>query len=144
MTGRFRRNTVALLSASVLAVGGSLTMGAGAASAADSVTFSTSTNSNGREIDVFVNGAYAGSANWFEDPEAGWDGDLLTAYDAAADGYGIEAHLSTGRIATTAGHNSPYTDKASGDLPEGNTYTMWVCAVKSGFSKCSSQYSVTA
>ncbi|MFE0872884.1 hypothetical protein [Streptomyces rochei] len=64
------------------------------------------------------------------------DGDKLIANDSYADGKRIEAHLSTGRVATTKGHASPYTATATGNLPEGKSYQMWVCVVGSS-SDCS-------
>ncbi len=74
----------------------------------------------------------------------GSTGDTLIAYDGLPDSYGIVAHLSTGRVASTAGHDANYTDEVSGNLPEGNPYTMWVCVVKGSFSTCSSHFGVKA
>lgn len=78
-------------------------------------------------------GTWAGYATWSQDPCDGDPGDALAASDVNPDGYGINAHLSTGRKATTAGHNSPYTSPwKTGDLPEDQTYVMWACAEKGG------------
>ncbi|MDX3520912.1 hypothetical protein [Streptomyces scabiei] len=66
------------------------------------------------------------------------------ADDILPDGYGIEAHLSDGRIATTRGHSANHSDETSGDLTEGTTWQMWVCVVTGSFSKCSSRIGVTA
>ncbi|MFI6060651.1 hypothetical protein [Streptomyces sp. NPDC051286] len=55
------------------------------------------------------------------------------AYDGLADGLGIHAYLSDGRMASTAGHSSPYYSAwVTGNLPEGNWYTMTVCTEKGG------------
>lgn len=75
----------------------------------------------------------AGSAGWYS------YGDKLEARDLLADGYGIEAHLSTGRVATTDGHASPYTATKTGNLPEGNSYQMWVCVFGHGYKTCSNK-----
>jgi hypothetical protein len=49
--------------------------------------------------------------------------DAILASDNAADGRAVQAKLSTGRIASTRGHNAPYnTGWKTGDLPEGHTY----------------------
>ncbi len=78
-------------------------------------------------------GEYAGYALWSRDPCGSDPGDALAAGDVLADGYGINAYLSTGRSATTAGHASPYQSPwVTGDLPEDNTYVMNVCIEKSG------------
>ncbi|MEG3628908.1 hypothetical protein [Streptomyces poriticola] len=133
------RSASVAAAASVLALGATLAS-AGTASAHPSVKFDYSSN----QIMVLTGGTPAGYANWFADPQAGWPGDLITAYDSKSDGYGIEAHLSNGRVASTRGHNAPYTDKASGNLPEGKSYKMWVCLVKGSWSSCSSKITVTA
>ena len=80
-------------------------------------------------IEVIHNGESVGSAQWFPDPSTGLPGDLLVAADSAGDTYGIEAHLSTGRIATTRGHEAPYGDQVPGDLPEDHAYQMQACLV---------------
>ncbi|MFD3540409.1 hypothetical protein ACFWUQ_13035 [Streptomyces sp. NPDC058662] len=86
----------------------------------------------------------AGSVSWQQDPSGGFPGDALTARDELRDGYGIEARLSTGRVASTRGHDSPYTVTKTGNLPEGNTYTMRVCVVKGDWEKCSQATQVKA
>lgn len=135
---------VARLLMTALLVGGAVAGGAGTASAAPNVTWGTATFSNGRTISIYADGEFAGNGEWHQDPSGTNPGDMLVAWDPTADGYGIEAHLSTGRVATTRGHASPYEDRATGDLPEGNKYTMWVCLVKGDYSACTSKYEVTA
>lgn len=146
MTARtWRRRALALLASAGLLTGAALTAGAAPASAVPNFTFSPVSMVNGDvRIDVKNNGTHAGYAYWWQDPYLDYPGDTLVANDSLADGWGIRAHLSTGRVASTAGHNSPYEDWASGDLGEGNRYTMWVCAVKGDTAICSNRYEVTA
>ncbi|MEE1761533.1 hypothetical protein [Streptomyces sp. SP18BB07] len=121
--------------------------GAGTAAAADSFSFGYSTNTSGDAVIGVRNNSWgeaAGNAMWQKDPSGSEPGDALSAYDVLADGYGIEAHLSTGRVATTRGHASPYSVTVTGNLPEDTGYTMWVCVVKGDFSKCSEKYAVRA
>lgn len=87
-------------------------------------------------------GEVAGHAIWQRDPSGGEPGDALTASDELPDGYGIEAHLSTGRVASTRGHDANYQETVPGDLPEDHTYQMWVCVVQGTFEKCSDHVSV--
>ncbi|WP_329347344.1 hypothetical protein OG226_01070 [Streptomyces sp. NBC_01261] len=114
--------------------------------AEDSFSFNRIDNSDDAVIVVNNNtwSEAAGTAEWWADPSGSRPGDALTATDILGDGYGIEAHLSTGRVASTRGHDAIYSVTATGNLTEGNTYTMWVCVVKGDYSKCSSTYSVTA
>ncbi|MFB7241252.1 hypothetical protein ACFCYX_02125 [Streptomyces populi] len=133
--------------ASALAAG--LLLGAAAPQAnAASFNFFTVQFTNGSAVVTVSNGSGStvGSGAWAADPgELGSStGDTLIANDTLKDGYGIEAHLSTGRIASTRGHNSPYTDKTTGNLPEGNTYYMTVCVVKGTFEDCSDSVAVRA
>ncbi|UUU32480.1 hypothetical protein JIX56_22670 [Streptomyces sp. CA-210063] len=139
------RKTASFLTTALL-VGGAMAAGTGTASAAPSITWGTVvfTESGDRTISIYADGVFAGSGEWQKDPSGSNTGDTLVAWDPVADGYGIEAHLSTGRIATTRGHNSPYEVKVSGNLPEGNKYTMWVCLVRGDYRGCTSKYSVTA
>ncbi|MET8981992.1 hypothetical protein ABZX85_41000 [Streptomyces sp. NPDC004539] len=117
------------------------------ASAAPNVYFISYTYTNGSgRIDVYNDGDYAGTAIWAADPGSlgSSTGDTLIASDQLADGYGIEAHLSDGRIATTRGHSSPYTDTTTGNLDEGAERKMWVCYVQGTFSDCSGKIDVHA
>jgi hypothetical protein len=69
-------------------------------------------------------GHYSGMALWEK------NGDKMQAVDARSDGWWVVAHLSTGRTASTQYVNpSPW---ATGDLPEGHTYYMWVDMEQSG------------
>lgn len=77
-------------------------------------------------------------------PRRGSTGDTLITDDILPDGYGIEAHLSDGRIATTRGHSANSSDETSGNLTENTTWQMWVCVVKGSFSTCSSKIGVKA
>ncbi|MFD5558859.1 hypothetical protein ACFWIA_34175 [Streptomyces sp. NPDC127068] len=112
-----------------------------AAAAEDSFSFTYTNLVNGDPIIVANNNSWggepAGYAEWRADPSGGAPGDALTARDVLPDGYGIEAHLSNGRVATTRGHGSPYSVTETGNLTEGSTYTMKLCVVKGSYSKCS-------
>ncbi|MGA5503270.1 hypothetical protein [Streptomyces umbrinus] len=129
---------------------GLVVAGAIPAAAEDSFTFGSAVTFPSGNVYMSVRnnteGATAGTIQWWADPdaEAGTPGDTLVATDSLTDGYGIEAHLSTGRVASTEGHSAPYTVQDGGNLTEGNKYTMWVCVVKGTFSKCSGKVSVTA
>ncbi|WP_327709463.1 hypothetical protein OG912_13015 [Streptomyces sp. NBC_00464] len=80
----------------------------------------------------------AGSAHWQA------NGDTLIAKDVNADGWGIEARMSTGRVASTRGLSSPVTVKKTGDLTEGNWYNIQLCLVKGSDESCSDGWSVHA
>lgn len=78
-----------------------------------------------------ASGHYIGQALFDQDPVGERPGDALYATDAYADGWGVIAHLSDGRTATTAGHTAGYTTPAVlGDLPEDHAYLLWVEMVK--------------
>ncbi|MFD3540410.1 hypothetical protein ACFWUQ_13040 [Streptomyces sp. NPDC058662] len=115
------------------------------AAAADNFTFLVGRSVPGvTAITVFneTEQEEAGSGQWWRDPAHGATGDTLAVYDDLADGYGLEAHLSTGRLASTRGQNSPSYDIVTGDLPEDRQYEMWVCVVKGTWSKCSPKVAV--
>ncbi|MFI0775238.1 hypothetical protein [Streptomyces sp. NPDC021212] len=103
-------------------------------------------------VDIYANGAYAGTGFWSQDPGGDINGDgstdpgdALIAYDGAADGWGVEARLDTGRVASTRGHGSPYWSPwATGNLAEGSRHSMKVCVVKGDSESCLSAVSVTA
>ncbi|MFC8587720.1 hypothetical protein ACFUGD_24685 [Streptomyces sp. NPDC057217] len=135
-----------VLGALVLASAHAVT-GSTPAAAADIFTFSVGRSVPGVTAILVSNesmGREAGQAEWWQDPSGGLPGDTLAVSDHLADGYGIEAHLSTGRVATTRGHNSPYSTYKSGDLPEDHVYKMWVCVVKGSWQKCSSKIDVAS
>jgi|tagenome__1003787_1003787.scaffolds.fasta_scaffold20976185_4 hypothetical protein len=137
LTHRITTMTVALA-----AVLGGLVLTAGAADAAPAAPRTLKTVERQVTVDgcayyydnfYWDDGSWAGYAEWSQDPCGGDPGDALSATDELADGYGINAHLSTGRVATTAGHSSPYTSKwKTGDLTEDKTYLMWTCVEKGG------------
>jgi hypothetical protein len=132
-----------LAGALVLAAGTVVTGATPAAAAPDvSFEFDLTTIYRNQRIYVYIDGAYAGRATWYSDPGEISTGDTLEAYDARSDGYGIEAQISSGRIATTRGHDAPYTDRDSGDLYEDVEYLMWVCVVKGTYQDCSRTVSV--
>ncbi|MFE4177180.1 hypothetical protein ACFRR7_34955 [Streptomyces sp. NPDC056909] len=123
-----------------------LTLAVAPSAAAASYSFEGTWPTYGRIVLVKEDGyGQVGLAEWRKDPGSGQPGDALRVYDQEPDGYGIEAHLSDGRKATTRGHDSPYWSPwATGDLPEDRTYTMRVCAVKGSDSYCSGNISVSS
>ncbi|MFD5648945.1 hypothetical protein [Streptomyces sp. NPDC127039] len=133
-----------LLSTGTLLAGALVGVGAGTASAAPSVYFTSDSHSNGLELAVHVNGHVAGYGDWFTDPVGSQPGDALAATDSWGDGYWIAANLDTGRVATTRGHNAPYSVTKTGNLPEGQWHKMWVCVGKGSWYRCSSKHSVHA
>ncbi|MFJ8828204.1 hypothetical protein ACIREE_41615 [Streptomyces sp. NPDC102467] len=137
---KVRSRVVALVTAVAALSGAAVTMGSGTASASDAVFEISATAADGsRTIKYYTNSSSpAGVGQWQA------NGDTLIAKDLAADGFGFEARLSTGRVASTRGLNSPVTVKKTGDLPEGNWYTLQLCRVKGTNSYCSGAYSVHA
>ncbi|GLV72303.1 hypothetical protein [Streptomyces hygroscopicus] len=132
-----RKRISALFAATAIMTGGAMTIGASAASAADSIGFVHGPSS----IDVYINNRIAGHTEWQA------NGDTLVAQDALSDGYRIEAYLGTSpvRKASTGGHTAPYTAKVGGNLPEGKKYTFWACVGKGDSSLfCSDVYTVTS
>ncbi len=140
-----RRKRMAALMSAVGAVAG-LTLAAAPPAAAASYSFQPTWPSWGQIILVKEDGyGQVGFAEWRQDPGGGNPGDALRVYDQEPDGYGIEAHLSDGREATTRGHNSPYQSPwTTGDLPEDHTYYLWVCVVKGSYSNCSQKFAVSS
>ncbi|WP_406733374.1 hypothetical protein [Streptomyces sp. NBC_01794] len=113
------------------------------ASAAPSVTFSESPNANGTTIYAYINGQFAGDAKWHQDPSGAQTGDTVCAEDGTGDGYYIRAELAVGVSANAKGDPAPAVHCNTGNLPEGHTFNMRVCVVKSA-PVCSRWYSVTA
>ncbi len=120
--------------------------------APDVVTFQVSggLRDGWHNVDATINGAYAGQGWWSADPGGDINGDgradpgdALSATDEVADGWGVEAHLSTGRVASTRGHSSPYWSPwVTGNLPEDTYYLMWVCVVRGSAQQCSASVEV--
>jgi hypothetical protein len=127
----------------VLLTGAVLGFGAGPASAAPSVTFSESPNGNGTTIYAYINGQFAGDGKWHQDPSGAQTGDTVCAEDGTGDGYYIRAELAVGVSANTKGDPAPAVHCNTQNLPEGHTFNMRVCVVKSE-PICSRWYSVTA
>jgi hypothetical protein len=95
---------------------------------------------------VHWDGTYAGQVVWSRDPDGfGTPGDAMFARDTTADGKGVEGRLSTGRVASTQGHNSPYTTAwKTGNLTEDRAYGMVICLVRGGWAACDGPYTVYA
>ncbi|MEU0008122.1 hypothetical protein ABZ079_28640 [Streptomyces sp. NPDC006314] len=134
-----RKRVGTILGMGAMLVGVALTAGAGTANAMDPDGSYTITihNSSGKVI---------GYARWNADPQPAPDipGDALIAKDVYADGLGIEAELSNGRIASTRGHDSPYMKIVPGNLPEGKAYKLRGCIVTSTYRECSPWHDVRA
>ncbi|MEU9092503.1 hypothetical protein ACIOEW_11960 [Streptomyces sp. NPDC087901] len=146
MRSTVRNRVAALFTATAILAGSAITLGAGSASAAPTVTLKVNGNwedGKSRDIEAYVGGKYAGEGQWQA------NGDTLWATDQLADGYGIYAELQMDwveplRRVTTQGHASPYTVQQTGNLPEGAFFQLKVCVKNSSYSKCSGLYSVQA
>jgi len=90
--------------------------------------------------------SFVGFVQWNADPDDFSNpGDAILADDEAADGYGINAHLSDGRAATTAGDKVPNEPPwVTGSLPEDTWDSMYVCLAKGSASHCSSTITVSS
>lgn len=135
------------ISATMLTAAGTIIAGSPTATAADipNYTFSANKESSGSlYIGAYLNGRYSGLAEWSADPapHANYPGDAVRARDLAADGWGVKAIIENPyRVATTQGHDSPYTTPwKTGDLTEGREIRMRLCMVKGLNSKCSNYY----
>lgn len=124
------RNLLGGLLVSTLVTGATLVAGATTAGAAGySLTCAlTDSAHNSKLIRIYdSNVNEVGQVEWNGDSVNGDPGDAFRVYDGKGDGWGLEAHLSTGRTATTVGHTSPYWSPwATGDLPENTDYSIWV------------------
>ncbi|CAG7647434.1 hypothetical protein [Actinacidiphila bryophytorum] len=141
MFANFRRKTVAMLASATVLAAGMLTVGAGSAGAAGvpGTTYSLKywgyyppTVKDWQIVDNFGN--VRGEIWWSQDPSQYAPGDSIMVSDEFADGYGVSAEMDVPdyRIATTNGHNSPYTSPwKSGDLPEGHNYPFTICLCNS-------------
>ncbi|MGW2788131.1 hypothetical protein ACWC3X_44475 [Streptomyces populi] len=151
MKKRPRNRTVTFLAAAALAGASSLTLGATDAAAATWTFEKYTVGSNGSfTIGAYYNGIYAGLMEWNADPVDGGSGttipgDAFRVSDWYGDGYGMEATMTspvTGRVATTRGYASRYVSKwNSGNLAEGTTVHIQLCAVKGDAFSCSFAYS---
>lgn len=135
MTGK-TRIAAALATASLL-TGAVTVLGSGAAEASKN-DFTTkcqylSDTKEWEAVAYNTDGNYVGLALFDQDPQYGLPGDALYATDSYADGWGVIAHLSTGRTASTVGHTAGYTTPpVTGNLPENHTYSLWVEMKKGG------------
>lgn len=133
MTGKGRRVAAALASASLLTAA---VTGLASGTAQAKTTFSTQCKHNAdtkawEAVAYDSDDHYVGMAEFDQDANGDRPGDALYATDAYGDGWGVVAHLSTGRTASTAGHPAPYTTPAiTGDLPEGAPHILWVEMVR--------------
>lgn len=132
---RTRRSVASLAAASLLTAVATM-LGSGPASAAtDFYTVCkhlTETN-EWEAIAYDQDDHYVGLALFDSDPMYGSPGDALYATDSRSDGWGVVAHLSTGRTASTLGHTAGYqAGPVTGDLPEDHKYGLWVEMVHAG------------
>ncbi|KRD17602.1 hypothetical protein ASE41_23345 [Streptomyces sp. Root264] len=135
-----------LLAASALFAGSCLTLGATDAAAAD-WTFKKSSGDDGSFSITAYNpsGTYAGAMVWNANPGCcDIPGDAFQVIDRLSDTWGMEAKMIvpvTGRKATTRGHEAVYTSPwNTGDLTEGASVAIQLCAVKGTSSHCSIGY----
>ncbi|GGY17517.1 hypothetical protein [Streptomyces minutiscleroticus] len=143
MNTSFRKRAVTVLTTAAVMTGVALTMGAGAASAGPSATFSVGAmqSDGSRTITIKTGGTTAGTVKWTA------NGDKLTATDSKADSFGISGYVTANPylIADTLGHKAPYTDTAHRDLTENKTYTFWACIGNNSVGlTCSDVYNVTS
>ncbi|HZG05461.1 MAG TPA: hypothetical protein VE546_18125 [Streptomyces sp.] len=143
---RLRNRVATLLAASALFVGSFITLGAGNAAAADWTFEKSAVSSDGSfTIAAYYQGTYAGLMEWRGDPLPGDPGDAFRVLDRLSEGWGMEASMIspvTGRVATTRGHSAVYYSPwNTGDLAEGTTVYIQLCAVKGEYSSCSLAYS---
>ncbi|MFD5075464.1 hypothetical protein [Streptomyces sp. NPDC058371] len=147
MRKQLRNRVVTLLAASALFIGGSVTLGATNAAAADWTFEKGAVSADGSfSIAAYNSGTYAGAMVWNADPGCcDIPGDAFQVVDRYADGWGMEASMidpTTGRVATTRGHSSPYSSPwNSGNLAEGTTVYIQLCAVQGSSWDCSIAYS---
>ncbi|MCX4973127.1 hypothetical protein [Streptomyces sp. NBC_00620] len=147
MRTRQKSRVFTLLAASALLAGGSLTVGATNAAAADWTFSKSAVSDNGSfSITSYYNGTYAGAMVWNADPGCcGIPGDAFQVVDVLSDGRGMEAKMVspvTGRVATTRGHAATYTSPwNTGDLTEGTAVYIQLCAVVGTYADCSLGYS---
>lgn len=150
-----RQKGIALAASATMLAGGILAAGASSAAAAtpgstDTVTVKRVVSPDGVGVItwyLWTGDTLRGNFQWSDDPNGSNPGDAMRVTDSYADGKGIEADLITNpvRIATTAGHNSPYTSPwATGNLPEGGKYTVYLYLVSGGVSTYLDTVSVTA
>ncbi|OAH11311.1 hypothetical protein [Streptomyces jeddahensis] len=140
---KMRNRIVTLLAATAVMVGVSFGAGAGTAAAAPRLTYTTSWYQDYDSVVVYLyaDGNYAGYVNWNSDPDSfGTPGDALRAHDGGADGWGVEGTVMSAqvyRVASTAGHASPYTTPwQTGDITEGHRMMLDACLVKGSEEVC--------
>jgi hypothetical protein len=124
-----------------------------AQTAASGLTYTWDQQGNYFVLYLWWDDVFAGETAWSQDPSS-YDfdadgkadpGDAIIAFDTTADGLGVEARLSTGRVASTRGHDSPYSSGwKTGNLPEDNFYKTRACLVKGSWEACTAWWSVTS
>lgn len=140
---KMKNRIVTLLAATAVMAGVSFGAGAGTAAAAPRLTYTTSWYQDNDSVIVYLyaDGNYAGYVNWNSDPDSfGTPGDALRAHDGGADGWGVEGTVMSGqvyRVASTAGHASPYTTPwQTGNITEGHRMLLNACLVKGSEEVC--------
>lgn len=125
------------------------------AQAAPPPGYTVSIGRNGDDVVIHIKNEAGTEIGWAEfqaDPFGSIPGDAIRASDRYADGLGVEAWLDinpgstfqTDRIASTRGHNSPYTSPyATGNIAEGTRIGLRLCLVQGSLTYCTgTQYSV--
>lgn len=146
MKKKLRNRVITLVAASAVLCGSSLTLGATNAAAADFTFKKTAVTGDGSfAIAAYNGGTYAGIMVWNADASGPTPGDAFKVGDYLADGWGMEATMIspvTGRVATTRGHSAGYESPwNTGNLAEGTTVYIQLCAVKGDYRDCSIGYS---
>jgi hypothetical protein len=148
-----RRKGIMLLASAAVMAGATLSAGASSADAATpggALRVERVASPDGVGVItwyLWTGDTLRGKFQWSDDPNGSNPGDSMRVTDSYADGEGIEADLITdpARIATTAGHNSPYTSPwNTGNLPEGGEYSVYLYLVAGGVSTYLQTVTVTA
>ncbi|TQK50943.1 hypothetical protein FBY35_1319 [Streptomyces sp. SLBN-118] len=133
-----------LAAAGSMLAGTLLIQGAAPANAAG-ITFSSFYYGNGRMITAYIDGNYAATAEWVQDPPAGGGpGDNLCVTDDRGDGFWATAGISANRSVSSKGKPSPSRTCKGGDLPEDHTFVMKLCVTNGARAACSKAYDISS
>ncbi|NJP44055.1 hypothetical protein [Actinacidiphila epipremni] len=146
MNFEVRKKGIALV-ATVAAVSG-LALTAGTVNASAATPKAVAPAASGiLTVPIYNGSTWLGDFEWSANPNGSNPGDAFRVRDTVADGVGLRAELLTNpvRVATTAGHNSPYTSPwNTGNLTEGSKWTVYVYSTKGGVLTYRTTLTVTA